>query len=330
MLRVGVIGTGVMGANHARIFSLMKNVEFVGLTDLDARKAADIASRFTTKAYQDDRSLIEDCDAVTIAAVTPAHYALARDAIEADCDVLIEKPITETVEQADELISLAASSGRILMAGHVERFNPAIIELAEIVDTPVHMEARRFSPYDKRISSGVVLDLMVHDLDIVMDLAGAPIDKVTSMCVDVKPESATEDLAHALIRFKNGVTASLIASRVHQNKVRQLNVAQKESYVTVDYMKQELVINRYVSADMVMEGEVKYRQEVITEIPYLRTRGEPLWIELEHFVDCVDTRRKPAVSGEQGRDVLAAALAITQANFLQTRYEDSRLKGGTA
>jgi predicted dehydrogenase len=313
MVRVGIIGAGVMGANHTRVYSLMKGVELVGVADMDAKRAETIAKQFKTRAYADYKEMFKDIEAVTIAASTEAHYALAKDALAAGLDVLLEKPITETVEQADELIQLADAAGRILMVGHVERFNPAIMELVHIAKNPVHIEARRFSPYDKRISNGIVLDLMVHDLEIIMDLVKSPIKSVKSMCVSVKPDSPTEDLASASIVFENGASASLIASRVHQNKIRELNIAQEGAYVTVDYMKQELMINRYVRADMVTEGEVAYRQEVITERPFLRYRGEPLWIELEHFISCCETRETPIVSGRKGRDVLETAIKIVAA-----------------
>ncbi|MFA5866584.1 MAG: Gfo/Idh/MocA family oxidoreductase [Actinomycetota bacterium] len=313
MVRVGVIGCGAMGANHARIYSMMKGTEFVGVFDVDSKKARAVAAKYNTKAYADYRELMDKVDAVSIVVPTAHHYELAKECLEAGLDVLLEKPITETVAQADELIAIAGTGGRILQIGHVERFNPAILELANIVTKPVHIEARRFSPYDARISSGIVLDLMVHDLDIVMNLAGSPIKSVKSMCANVKDDSPTEDLAQVSIMFENGVTASLIASRVHQNKVRQLNIAEADAYITVDYMKQELVIYRYVSADMIQEGEVKYRQEVITEIPFLQRRGEPLWIELDHFVNAVEERSEPLVTGTQGRDVLKAALDIVVA-----------------
>jgi predicted dehydrogenase len=316
MVRVGVIGAGAMGANHARIYSLMKGTEFIGVADQDMDRAKAVAERFKTRAFGDYKDLISQVDAVSIAVPTAAHFEVAKECLGAGLDVLLEKPIAETVEQADELIRVAQAGGRILMIGHVERFNPAILELNNIVTKPVHMEARRFSPYDTRIKSGIVLDLMVHDLDIIMNLAGAPIKKITGMCVSVKPESPTEDLAQASLLFDNGITASLLASRVHQNKVRNLNVAEDKAYTTVDYMKQEVVINRYVSADMIDDGEVKYRQEVITEIPFLRYRGEPLWIELEHFIGCVVDRSEPMVSAAQGRDVLKAAHDIVAAGAM--------------
>lgn len=317
MVRVGVIGAGAMGANHARIYSLMKGTEFVGVSDMELDRAEAVAERFKTAAFGDYKELIGKVDAVSVAVPTAAHYEVAKFFLEAGVDVLLEKPIAETIEQADELIEIAESGGRVLMIGHVERFNPAILELINIVSNPVHMEARRFSPYDTRIKSGIVLDLMVHDLDIVMHLAGAPIKKITGMCVSIKPESPTEDLAQASILFENGVTASLLASRVHQNKVRNLNVAEDNAYTTVDYMKQEVVINRYVSADMIDDGEVKYRQEVITEIPFLRHRGEPLWIELEHFIGCVTDRSEPMVTARQGREVLKTAHDIVAAGALR-------------
>lgn len=316
MVKVGVIGSGVMGANHARIFSLMKGTEFIGVADTDTAKARTVAERFNTTAFADFRELIGKVDAVSVAVSTEAHYEVARELLSAGVDVLLEKPIAETVEQADELIKIADSGKRVLMIGHVERFNPAILELKNIITKPVHIEARRFSPYDTRIRSGVVLDLMVHDLDVAMSLAGAPIKKITSLCVSTKDDSPTEDLAQAALIFENGVTASLIASRVHQNKIRNLNVAEEGAYVTVDYMKQEVVINRYVSANMIMDGEVKYRQEAITEIPFLSYRGEPLWIELEHFIGCVSDRTTPMVSGQQGRDVLQAAHDIVRASIV--------------
>ncbi len=313
MARVGVIGSGVMGANHTRIYSLMKGAELVGIADLDTERSAALAQQYKTRAFADYRELLQNVDAVTIAASTQAHYELALEALEAGVDVLVEKPITETVAQADDLIDAADRAGRVLMVGHVERFNPAIMELVHIVKDPVHIEARRFSPYDKRISNGIVLDLMVHDLEIVMDLIKSPIKSIKSTCVNVKPDSPTEDLAQASLVFENGASASLIASRVHQNKVRELNIAQDDAYLTVDYMKQELLINHYVKADMVMDGEVAYRQEVITERPFLRYRGEPLWIELENFISCVESRETPIVSGRKGRDVLELAINIVAA-----------------
>jgi predicted dehydrogenase len=314
MVKVGVVGCGAMGANHARILSIMKGVEFVGVVDQDKERAEQVAKRFNTIAFPNCAEIIDKVESVTIAVSIVAHHEVAMECLKAGVDVLLEKPISETVVQADELIAEAERDGRILMIGHVERFNPAILELKNIITAPVHLEARRFSPYDKRVSNGVVLDLMIHDLDIIMNLAGAPIRKITSLCSDLKPDSPTEDLAMAAIEFENDVTASLIASRIHQNKVRELNIAEKDAYVTVDYMRQELIINRYVSADMTSGKDVKYRQEVITERPFLTNRGEPLWVELEHFIDCVTNRSEPMVTARQGRNALQAAYDIIAAN----------------
>lgn len=311
MLRLGVIGTGIMGANHARVAASHPCFDLVAVVDPMIERAKALAERFETVAYQSLEDCISELDCAIIATPTEYHFETAKKLLEAGVHALVEKPITTTVDEAYELIRLADRRGLVLTVGHVERFNPAVLELPRLIRKPLHITANRVSPYSPRVTVGVVLDLMVHDLDIVAQLAGAAPVRVQSSARRVRSDS--EDLATALITFANGVTATVTASRIGQQKIREITVTQEENYVAVDLLRQDVTLTRVDHSEYLSAEGARYRQTGVVEIPFLEHRGEPLMLEHDDFATAVTAGRPPRVTGEQGAAALKLALEVVAA-----------------
>jgi len=312
-VRVGVLGVGYMGRNHARILSSLPGAELVGVFDRDAEAAGEVASERGARRFDSPEELLDAVDAVVIALPTDAHFESCKQALLAGRDVLVEKPITPDLEQAAELCRIAADGGRLLQVGHVERYNPVCMELPRLVKDPIFFSCERLSPYSPSWigTSGVILDLMIHDLDIVLSLAGSEVETVNAVCRAL--HGATEDLAVAQVKFASGTIADFTASRVSQAKVRRLAVTQLDAYVSGDLIRQTLAIHHYVTSDYFYDARMGYKQETVTEIPYLSRYGEPLRLELENFVESVRDRKPPIVSGEDGARALGLALRVMEA-----------------
>lgn len=302
MIRVGVIGVGRLGEHHARLLAGLPETRLVGIYDIDAARAERIARPLRTKAFESGSALLSEVDAVTIAVPTPAHYAVARECLKAGLHCLVEKPLTDTVEEAESLIELARSTNRILQVGHVERFNPAVVEMRKHVHRPVFIEANRLGPYDPRVSHiGVVLDLMIHDLDIVLSLVGERVKRIDT--IGAKVFSPHEDIAKATLFFEGGCRADLSASRISFQKLRKIRVYQHDAYLSLDYSERSLKIYRKKGPKV----------EGLKDIQALRPRLEkydPLEKQLAHFVDCVRHGKTPLVSGQHGRDAIELAMEI--------------------
>jgi predicted dehydrogenase len=301
-MKIAVIGVGHLGQHHVKHLAHMAEAELAGIYDTNQDQAAAIAKRHNTRVFHSLEEVADICQAVTIAVPTPLHYKVAKFFLGRGIHCLVEKPLTATVEEAEELIQLSQDKNLILQVGHIERFNPAVREMTKYVHNPVFIEVSRLGPYDPRVSHvGVVLDLMIHDLDIILTMVNEPVVRLDA--IGGKVISPHEDIVKATIHFKNGCRADLSASRVTLKKYRKIRVFQPDSYISLDYSERSLRVVR-------KKGD---RFESLSDIDILKPRldnVDPLQQELAHFVNCVKTGRKPLVSGEHGRDALELALEI--------------------
>ncbi len=305
-IRVGVVGVGHLGQHHARIYAELPNCELVGVADVDAGAAQRIAKQYKTKAYTDHRDLLDRVDACSVVVPTIHHFAVAADFLARGIHVLVEKPITSTVEEAQALIDLAREKNCILQVGHIERFNAAIMRLRQIVRNPAFIEAHRLGPYDPRVKDvGVVLDLMIHDLDIILQLVQAPVTYVEAAGVGIYGKH--EDIANARIHFENGCIANVTASRVTPLRKRKIRVFQPNAYISIDYIEQEVEIYRRIKNPNPAPGTPSV---TIVRTKETIKRQEPL--KLQHFLECVQHGRPPMVKGEHARDALELAVEITR------------------
>lgn len=295
---MGVVGTGAIGRNHARVLSGLPGVRLAGIFDRDAGRAAEVAAEFGTVAVGSLEELIALTGAVTVATPTVTHYDTGKQLLEAGRHVLIEKPITDNTEQARELAALAAGRNLVLQVGHIERFNPVMSLLETSLARPVFIEAHRLSPFPNRsIDIGVVLDLMIHDLEIILHLVKQPVESVDAVGIPVL--TRREDIANARIRFAGGCVANVTASRISPEKMRKLRVFQNDAYLSLDYQAQEGRIHRLTPGGIVAE-------EVVIE------KDEPLKLELAAFANCARNGLQPRVGGQEATEALALALEITR------------------
>lgn len=330
VVKVAVLGVGGLGQHHARIYAEMEqagDVEFVGLYDPNLERARDIAEKNGVRALESMEAALEQADGVSIVTPTVTHHELASKFLKAGCHVLVEKPITDEADQAAELVQLAQENDRVLQVGHVERFNPVFDYLQSVAKEPRFIETHRLSPYPARsMDIGVVLDLMIHDLDIVLAFVDSPVKEVDGVGVPVL--SASEDIANARLKFENGCVANLTVSRVSPERMRKIRVfsgGETTSYVSLDYQKQEGYIYR-IAADGAEESSLwqkllhakdsaivsEFGGKKVVREPVPIAKDEPLKLELQHFVECVRERQTPKVSGEAGRQALEVALEITR------------------
>ncbi|MDR1474182.1 MAG: Gfo/Idh/MocA family oxidoreductase [Endomicrobium sp.] len=303
-IRTAVIGVGSLGQHHARILGQHRNSNLEFVVDVDAKRAEKIAKANKTNYLTDFNELIGKVDAVVISVPTPYHYQVARPLLQSGIHCLVEKPFTLNVTEAESLIEIAKSKNLVLQVGHVERFNPAIIAAAPFVNIPKFIEVNRLGHYDPRTNHiGVVLDLMIHDLDILFYLVK---DKVVSLeAHGAKILSDTEDIAKVRLRYANGCIADVSASRVSLEKYRKIRIFQSDSYVSIDYAGKSLKV--YTKK----EGKDKITSllDIDVKKPKLPSK-EPLFYELDNFLSNVSEGKKPAVSGQQGRDAVELALNI--------------------
>lgn len=308
-IRVAVVGTGHMGRYHLAVYSEMPDVEVVGIADVDKDLVGRLADQYHTTPYTDHRELIGKAELVSIAVPTDLHHPVARDFLSQGSNVLLEKPITKDLEQARELFSLAGDNGLVLHIGHVERFNGAVQELKKIVEEPILIEARRLGPFQKRVQDdGVVLDLMIHDIDIVLGLVDSPVAHLAAQGVSVFSDN--EDVAHVQIAFENGCMATLTASRATQNKIRTMAVTQRNAYVYLDFTDQDIHIHRQASTEHLLTREqLRYKQESLIERVFVY-KDNPLKSEIRHIIDCIRNGAKRVVSVEDELKSLTVALEV--------------------
>ncbi len=312
-VRIGVIGVGVMGERHCRVCTNLPRVELAGLADLNPARGQQVAATYDTTYFADYHDLLPHVDAVTIAASTPAHYALARDCLEAGKHVLVEKPITETVEQAQHLIALAQERGLVLQVGHIERFNPAFMELENVLEglPIVAISMRRLSPFDtSNLDADVVRDLMIHDLDLVTHLVRQPLRNLTAWGRSIHTNAV--DHAVTCLLFESGPIATLFASRVTEHKVRMVEIVADGAYIEADLLNKTVLVHRRTLPQFIDNHRItKYRQESIIERIYVPSY-EPLLLELRHFADCVREGRPSNVSGHDGLQALKLAQMVSK------------------
>lgn len=313
-IRVGVIGVGNMGQHHTRVLSLLKDVELVGIADINIERGLDIASKYRIRFFEDYRDLLPHVEAVCVAVPTRLHHAVGMTCLQAGIHVLIEKPIAASIAEAESLVNAAAESQCILQVGHIERFNPAFQELSKVLKTEelLALEAHRMSPYSQRANDvSVVLDLMIHDIDLLLELAGAPIVKLTASGSRAAG-SGYLDYVTAILGFANGIVATLTASKVTHRKIRRIAAHCKNSLTEADFLNNEILIHRQTTANYMTDyGQVLYRQDGLIEKVYT-SNIEPLHAELEHFVSCVRGGNQPSVGGEQALKALRLASSIEQ------------------
>ncbi len=304
-LRVGVVGVGYLGEFHAEKYSRMDDVDLVGVVDVDERRAEDVARKLNTTAYLNHKDLYGKADAVSIVVPTTAHFEIARDFLENNIDVLIEKPMTETIEEADALIRCSESRGLIIQVGHLERFNPAVVALQDIVKKPMFIESHRLSIYNERSTDvSVVLDLMIHDIDIILNFVKSEVESIHAAGIPVISEHV--DIANARLEFKNGCVANVTASRISTKNERKIRLFQKNAYVSVDFANKGITVIQ-------QDGSVKDGLIPGMDIKqFCFLKGDALEDELKSFVKAVVKREAPEVTGQMGRDALKIALSIME------------------
>jgi predicted dehydrogenase len=309
-VRAGVVGTGHMGQYHVLVYAELPGVELVGVADIDGDRAATVAARYETQAFSDHRQLVGRVDVASVAVPTEQHFHVARDLLEAGISVLVEKPMTPTLEEARELFAVAARSGAILHVGHVERFNGAVDELKRLVTAPILIESRRLGPFIPRVQKDtVVMDLMIHDIDIVLNLVDSPPVQLAAQGASVHTEVA--DVATVQLRFASGAVATITASRATEEKIRTLAITQPDAYIVLDYTEQDIHIYRRAAQEYTMNrGSIRYRRASFVE--HLKVhRDNPLKLEIQHLIDA--RRRRHA--GEQAAlaqqdDLRSLAMAL--------------------
>lgn len=311
VVRIGVIGVGVMGERHCRVCANMPRVELVGVTDPNQERGRQVAEAYETTFFADQRALLSQLDAVTIAAATPAHCALATECLERGLHVMVEKPIAETIEQAQQLVQMADERGLILQVGHIERFNPAFIELIHVTEGMrlIGINMRRLSPFDtSNTDVDVIRDLMIHDLDLAITLVGSELEGITAWGRSIN--TGTTDHAVANLSFRGGPIATLFASRVTEQKVRAIEVIADGAYIEADLLNKTVMVHRRTFPQYLDNHHTtKYRQESIIERIHV-PMFEPLMLELRHFADCVRQNRLSDVPGHDGLRALELAEAV--------------------
>ncbi len=297
MINVGVVGVGAIGSHHARIFSNIKDVNLVGVVDIKSARAQEIASKYNCTAYTNYMEIMNSLDVVSIAVPTTLHYQIGMDFLKQNKNILIEKPITTKIEEAEELISEAAKRNLVLQVGHLERFNAGVSLISNMVDKPQFIESKRLSPFLGRGTDvDVTLDLMIHDIDIILSLVNSEITDLRATGAKVLTDNI--DIAHAWIEFANGCIAEAVTSRIANEKVRKLKVFQHNSFLDLDYQSQEITC--YTKINGGVGKDIKKPEE-----------KEPLKEQIISFIDCVKNRTQPVVSGHEGKEALKIALKIS-------------------
>lgn len=297
-VKTGVVGVGAIGHNHARVYSELEGAELAAIYDADQDRAKEMADQYGTVAVDSLEEFAERVEAASVSTPTTTHREIASTLLGAGVHCLVEKPIADSVDDARAMVDLAQEKDVLLQVGHIERFNPVLSQLEERLSEPKFIEVHRLSPFPNRsIDVGVVLDVMIHDLEIVLHLVKSPIAHVDAVGVPVL--TRREDIANARIRFENGCVANITASRISPEKMRKIRVFQHDCYLSLDYQEQAGKIYRKNGLEIIPE-------DVVVE------KDEPLKCELQSFVSCVANGERPKVSGAQAAAALTVALDITQ------------------
>jgi predicted dehydrogenase len=316
-IKMGVVGTGHLGSLHAKMYAQIPSVELVGVFDLDGERAKKIAAEFGTRAFADVGELLGMVQGVNIATTTTAHFEVARQALERGIHTFIEKPITETIEQARTLVGIAEKNKLALQVGHIERFNPAILALEQYRIRPLFIESHRLAQFNPRGSEvAVVLDLMIHDIDLILSLVRSPVTRIDANGVAVV--SGSEDIANARLQFENGCVANVTASRISQNKMRKMRLFQNDAYISIDFSQGLSEVFRLVDENdpnvkpTMMLGKIdqgSQKRLIVYEQPEVK-EVNALKYELELFVRSIQDGTEPAVTGKDGLQALEVAQEI--------------------
>lgn len=297
-LYTAVIGAGHLGSKHAKVYSRLRNVDLVAVCDTNEERGRSVANKYRARYFADYRELFDKVEAVSIAVPTFLHYKIAKDFLLNGVHVLIEKPITKTIEEADELLRIARDKNLIIQVGHIERFNSAIIAIEPYIKEPRFIECNRLGPFVQRAADiGVVLDLMIHDIDIILSLIKSRVENIEA--VGVRLVSKHEDTANVRIMFANKTICDLTASRVTKKAERTIKISQDDSFISLNYLNQTAVLFKKKNGRL-KKKRIKIRKE------------EPLKKELESFADCIMNNKRPIVSGEEAREALSVAIEITK------------------
>jgi predicted dehydrogenase len=323
-IKVGVIGVGHLGEHHTRIYSELPQAELVGIYDSDIEKAKVKAEKYDTAHFEELDRLLQQVEAVSLVVPTSSHYEVARRVLNQGIHILIEKPITETVEQAEELIQVARKKNLTLQVGHIERFNPAFRAIENIKLEPKFIESHRLASFVERGTDvAVILDLMIHDLDLILYLVKDKVVSVEASGVAVITES--EDIANARITFENGCVANITASRISAHPMRKLRIFQKNAYISLDFLEKKAEVYRLVNAESkeslpgkTVVGQIpieKTGKTIIYEKPEIKSE-DMLTSELSSFLQAITTGATPSVTGEQAKQALELALEIKKKSAL--------------
>jgi predicted dehydrogenase len=310
MIRVAVLGVGNLGQHHARVYTQLPGVTLVGVVDHDEARAREVAKKLKVEAFSRPEQVLGKVDAVSVVVPTALHTPVALPFLKAGVHCLIEKPLTTDLAEADLLIDAARASGALLQVGHIERFNPAILAMREFSGQPLFIEAHRLGPYSPRNTAiDVVLELMIHDIDIVLALVGRKVLSVQSVGLPIL--SHTEDIANVRLAFEGGCVANLTASRVTTAKQRKIRLFTREAYLSVDYLAKEVKVYRLKEgADPSQAGSLLGLAKMVAMETLKIKDEEQLKLELESFADAIRGRKRPVVNGEDARDAIALGLEI--------------------
>ena len=315
-IKIGVVGVGHLGKYHVKHYSKIDDVELVGIYDIDNLKSNQIAKQYGIRSFVNIDEMIKYIDAVSIVTPTKMHYDIAKVFLNEKKHVLIEKPITRTVNEADELIEIAKKNNVLIQVGHIERFNPALYPLKDLELNPRYIEIQRLAPYTSRGTDvPVVLDLMIHDIDLALSLVGSTVNRIQANGVSIMTNSI--DIANARISFKNGAIANITSSRIAKDKVRKIKIFQQDLYITIDFSASITEIYRAMDADQnddkalmsaPMETNGKQRQ-IFYEKPMIKSK-DALRYELLNFLESIQSYKTPIVDGVAGRNALEIAIKI--------------------
>ena len=304
-IRTAVIGVGYLGAFHAQKYAILEDSVLVCVVDTDFERAQQVAAELSTKAFRDFRDLLGQVDAVSIAVPTVHHHLVAKECLEAGVHILLEKPVTRTVEEAENLIQIAHDHNLVFQTGHLERFNPAVLAMREIVQNPVFVESERMAPFRGRGTDvSVVLDLMIHDIDIILSIVDSDVRSLQSMGGSVLTDET--DIAHTYINFGNDCVANITASRVSREAVRKIRFFQRDAYITTDYSERSISVFRKGGAGQEVPGLPGIRMDYKTF-----EEGDALLEEIRSFLMSVREGTPPVVSGQDGLNALKIASRIT-------------------
>ncbi len=317
MLKVGVIGVGHLGQHHVRIFKGIENCELLGIYDQNQERATEISEKIGVKNYSSYETLLNDIDAIDIAVTTSHHYKLAKIALDKGKHLFIEKPITTLVEEAEELLQIAKEKNLLIQVGHIERFNPVVLKVVNEIKSPMFIESHRLAPFSIRGSDvSVVLDLMIHDIDLIMSFIDSELTNIKASGVSVLTQEL--DIANARLEFANGAVANVTASRISLKRERKIRFFQKDAYITIDFqLKKVNIIKKAEGLEKILpdilEGKKDFSPDEVIDWKEVNANDitkDALTMELESFVEAISLGKKPVVDGEAGTRALKVATAI--------------------